>query len=115
MYKLKLKHYFDAAHQLELDYKSKCQNLHGHRWEVEVVIKSDTLDRNGMIVDFKIIKEIINHLDHCVINDKVRFNPTAENLSRYIHNEILDKYPNNDFRIEVTVWESPEASITYTI
>jgi 6-pyruvoyltetrahydropterin/6-carboxytetrahydropterin synthase len=117
MYKLKLKHHFDAAHQLILDYKSPCVKLHGHRWEVEVTIKTNYLDKNGMIVDFKLLKEIINHLDHCIINDKVEFNPTAENIAKYIYEQI-QRVLNSEHTVnetEVTIWESPEASITYSI
>lgn len=122
MYKLKLKHYFDAAHQLKLSYSSPCQRMHGHRWDVEIEIQARKLNKDGMIIDFKLLKEVINHLDHSIVNDKVKFNPTAENISKYFHDEIEKLFPGNfmsddsqDVIIDVTVWESPNASITYYI
>lgn len=78
-----------AAHRLELNYVSKCSNLHGHNWIVTVFLKSETLNENGMIMDFtEIKKRISDKLDHKVINDEVEFNPTAENMARFIVEEL---------------------------
>ena len=74
-----------GAHNLKLNYESKCQNLHGHNWIVTVYCKAKTLDENGMIIDFKHIKNMISDkLDHQYINDIVDFNPTAENMAKWI-------------------------------
>ena len=48
-----------GAHQLELPYESKCENLHGHNWIVEITCKSNKLTEYGMIVDFAKVKEEI--------------------------------------------------------
>ena len=81
-----------GAHNLNLDYESKCQNLHGHNWIVTVHCKSEDLDSNGMILDFKHIKEkVMEQLDHKYINDVVDFNPTAENMAKWICEQIGDK------------------------
>ncbi len=37
----------------------KCRYPHGHSRRVEIVLESDGLDDNGMVCDFKIIKEIM--------------------------------------------------------
>ena len=67
-----------GAHFLHLDYESKCTNLHGHNWIITVTVQNDTLDRNGMVVDFSKIKEIVNQFDHHLINDVLGdLNPTA--------------------------------------
>ena len=59
-----------GAHKLTLDYESKCQNLHGHNWIIEVECKSEKLNQNGMLVDFTHIKKAIDErLDHKYIND----------------------------------------------
>jgi len=81
-----------GAHNLKLDYESKCSNLHGHNWIVMVYCKSEELNQNGMIIDFKEIKnKISDKLDHQYINDIVDFNPTAENIAKYICDEIGKK------------------------
>lgn len=74
-----------GSHKLNLDYESKCQNLHGHNWIVTVYLKGDVLNHNGMLMDFTHIKKQIHDvLDHQHINDIVEVNPTAENMSKWI-------------------------------
>ena len=74
-----------AAHRLELDYESKCRNLHGHNWIVTVHCRARELNHNGMVTDFSEIKRIVvDDLDHACLNDKLPFNPTAENIARHI-------------------------------
>ncbi|MBQ6659367.1 MAG: 6-carboxytetrahydropterin synthase, partial [Prevotella sp.] len=40
MYYVKKTMEISAAHQLQLDYESKCTNLHGHNWIITVYCKS---------------------------------------------------------------------------
>lgn len=89
-----------GAHKLDLDYKSKCTNLHGHNWIVIVFCKAEKLNKNGMVVDFKHIKNIVSdQLDHKYLNEVVDFNPTAENIAKWICDQIPECY-------KVTVQES---------
>ena len=80
-----------GAHRLNLSYESKCAKIHGHNWIVTVHCKAKELNRDGMVVDFKHIKnKIHNYLDHGFLNELLPFNPTAENIARWI----VDTVPN---------------------
>lgn len=74
-----------AAHHLVLDYESKCENLHGHNWIIHVTCQREELDHNGMVIDFKKIKELVSdRMDHQNLNTVFDFNPTAENIAKWI-------------------------------
>ena len=86
-----------ASHSLSLPYESKCTNLHGHNWRITVYCRSRELNANGMVVDFAHIKHTIKHkLDHQNLNDVLPFNPTAENIARWVCEQI-----ENCYRVEV--------------
>ena len=95
-----------AAHRLELDYESKCTTLHGHNWIVTVHCRARELNANGMVTDFTHIKrEVSDRLDHACLNDVLPFNPTAENIARWI----CDTVPNC-YRVDVRESEGNTAS-----
>lgn len=86
-----------AAHRLSLSYPSKCENLHGHNWIVTVHCRSKELNSDGMVLDFSRIKEVVKgKLDHRNLNEVFDFNPTAENIARWI----CDQFPEC-FKVEV--------------
>lgn len=85
MYYVKKRLEISAAHRLCLSYESKCTQLHGHNWIITVECKARELNKDGMVVDFTSIKgQIMELLDHKIINDVVPFNPTAENIARWV-------------------------------
>jgi len=112
MYRLKTELSFSAAHLLN-DYEGECKNLHGHNWKVELFIVGKELQKNGMLIDFKIIKLHLAKLlkgkfDHKFLNEVIDFNPTAENLSRYIFfylKKSFNSYTNITID-KVRVWEN---------
>ena len=76
---------FAAAHKLNLDYESKCTNLHGHEWKAYISLSAKELDKNGMVIDFTEVKRFINkNLDHKYLNEILPFNPTAENIANAV-------------------------------
>lgn len=78
-----------ASHSLRLSYPSKCENLHGHNWIITVHCQSSELNADGMVIDFSHIKKIVmNRLDHQNLNDIFSFNPTAENIAKWVCDQI---------------------------
>lgn len=97
MYYVKKTMEISAAHRVTLDYESKCTQLHGHNWMVTVFCKAEELDANGMVVDFTVIKrQVKQQIDHQVLNDVLPFNPTAENIAKWICEQVPHCY-----RVEV--------------
>jgi len=108
---LKVRDKFSAAHYLK-EYKGKCEKVHGHTFQVEVAIRARELDAAGIGFDFTEIKKTLAAAlpDHALLNEIFDFNPSAENIARHLHGELGKKYPVES----VTVWESDDASATYT-
>ena len=106
---------WDASHQLSLPYESKCNTRHGHRYKIEIELEGK-LNKNGMVMDFSKIKEIINHcsFDHKDINENIAYfktnnkNPTAEHLVEWLHWQLSLMWKETDPKISrIRVWEIP--------
>ena len=108
---LKVRDRFQAAHFLR-EYQGKCEKIHGHTFQVEVQVAVRELGTTGIGIDFTEIKKKLSEIlpDHTMLNDIYSFNPSAENLARQFFNDLKKHFPV----IEVTVWESEDASATYT-
>ena len=120
MYELKIISRFAAAHQLR-EYEGGCERLHGHNWKVEVFISGSKLKENGLLMDFKVIKEktgkILDELDHRFLNDLEAFsslNPSSENIARHVYTSLSRELNTEDIRVtKVTAWESESACASY--
>ncbi len=86
---------FDCAHSLP-NYKGKCHDLHGHSFKLLVGISGDVDEESGMILDFSILKRIVNDiivekLDHKYLNDIIE-NPTAENIIDWVYERLFSQF-----------------------
>ena len=118
MYELTVEAQFDSAHCLR-GYEGACENLHGHTYRVMVSYQGSELDHLGMLVDFKRLKkelgEIVSYLDHHYLNDLPEFreqNPTAENVARFVFEEMRKRLGDGVHRS--TVWETPTSAASYS-
>jgi len=120
MYEVSIQEHFDAAHYLR-GYQGRCENLHGHRFEVMVSLKAKELDDIGLAYDFTELKaklrELLARFDHVSLNDITPFdkiNPSSENIAATIYTELKARLEGEKVTISsIKVWESPHSCITY--
>lgn len=85
MYYIKKTLEVSGSHSLSLPYSSKCTNMHGHNWIITIYCRSSELNPEGMVIDFSEVKRLVrSRLDHKNLNEVFDFNPTAENIARWI-------------------------------
>ena len=120
LYALTVRTSFAAAHRLR-EYEGNCERLHGHNWQVEVTVESDSLDAGGIAIDFRAIKgalgELLAGFDHRYLNEVPPFdgiNPSSENIARHLFEEMERKIPGPVRVARVTVWESEDARAEYS-
>ena len=124
MYEVTVEDSFAAGHYLR-NYKGKCENPHGHNYKVRVTLRGAELDKAGLLLDFKDLKEIMKHvidrLDHQMLNDVEPFtslNPSAENLARYFYEQAsarLKAITQGRVSIgDVTIWETDTTTARYS-
>ena len=121
MYKLVVKKEFSSAHVLH-GHPGDCKRMHGHNWIVEAKVEGNNINKIGMVIDFKDIKntlsDIISKLDHRYLNDIEPFidnNPTAENISKYIYKELSKIINTDNIKVsEIKLWETNNSAVIYT-
>lgn len=116
MFEVKVESSFSSAHHL-LNYKGKCENLHGHNWKVEVTASGNELDNSNILIDFKVLKktvyEIMEYLDHKDLNELEEFknqSPSSEFIARFIYKKAKEKIPQI---CRVDVWETETSRASY--
>ena len=93
MYYVSKKLEIAASHHLTTEPPTKCSRLHGHNYKVEIFCRSEELDANGMVTDFGLIKaRVYDMLDHRDLNEVLPFNPTSENIARWICGQVPGCY-----------------------
>jgi len=123
MYEVTVEAHFSSGHFLR-EYYGKCENPHGHNYRVLVTLAGAELESNGLLLDFKILKDIlkpvVEYLDHHMINDLPPFdvvNPSAENMAKYFFDETNVRLKDiTSGRVKVkssTIFETNTSQATY--
>lgn len=120
MYEVTIIKSFSAAHMLKA-IGGKCEELHGHNFKVEVTVAAQDLNKSGISIDFRNVKEwlqeVLDNLDHKHLNEFPSFlgeNPSSENIALYIYKEMKLKARQVEIKVaRVKVWESENAAVTY--
>lgn len=104
----------EVAHRLMTAYAQKCRSLHGHRYEVEITVTAQKFNEDGMIVDFKKLKEVVKTVlddkwDHgSCFNVKDPLVPAVEaSGSERVH--IINANPTLEWMVEHWALELQEA------
>jgi 6-pyruvoyltetrahydropterin/6-carboxytetrahydropterin synthase len=125
---------FCAGHRL-LGHGGKCEFFHGHNYVAEFYVSGEEVDSVGRIIDFSVLKTrlkgwIDEHWDHgFLLNQQdengiralgmvvpprpyiLPYNPTAENMARYLLEEVCPKLLD-DVAVQVTkvvLWETEDS------
>jgi 6-pyruvoyltetrahydropterin/6-carboxytetrahydropterin synthase len=121
MFEITIEETFAAGHALR-NYRGKCENVHGHNYRCQVAVEGETLDEIGLLVDFvelkRVVHTVLDRMDHQWLNEFPPFdklNPSAENMARYIYEEIAAALQAREgVRLaSVRLWETDTASVTY--
>src|SRR5215470_2120476 len=124
MFEVTVEDSFAAGHYLR-NYRGKCENPHGHNYKVRVTLAGENLDKAGLLLDFKdlreVMREVIDRLDHQMLNDIEPFkelNPSAENLAKYLYDQTqrsLRQITNGRVHVkDVTVFETDTTTAKYS-
>lgn len=144
MHEIEIVHTIDAAHRvlghLALDGSpGKCARLHGHTYSFTITLQGEKLDETGFIVDFGVIKALLDEWDHktllwsqdpiWIADDlsetrrgdvealygvvRLPFNPTAENMARHIAEAICQRFPTVDLA-HAAVKETAKTTASYS-
>lgn len=137
-YQIVRKHEIHCGHRV-YQHESKCKNLHGHSYIFHLKCESTELDRLGRVIDFSVIKELVcrwldDNWDHRLIlweQDPwlenlrqidptivtIPYNPTAENLAKYLV-EVIGPMLFTGYPLtlsEVTLEETSKCSASYVL
>ena len=122
MYEVTIKRSFSAAHLLK-EIGGKCEKLHGHNFFVEVSVGAESLNEEGLLIDFRLLKRwtdsVLDELDHKYLNELICFkekNPSSEHIARFLYDRIAEKARQANVTLSrVTVWESENSRVSYSL
>jgi 6-pyruvoyltetrahydropterin/6-carboxytetrahydropterin synthase len=121
VYTVSVQAHYDSAHFL-VNYKGKCERLHGHRYVVDVAVQTAELNEAGIAFDFVDLKRelraLADYLDHELLNNLPEFEgveTSAENQARWFYEELKEKLPEPMAAglLYARVWETPTQWATY--
>lgn len=125
---------FCAGHRL-FGHGGKCEHFHGHNYTADFFVTGDTVDSVGRVLDFADLKArtkgwidenwdhsfLVFEKDHNAIAAlemvqpcrlfKMPYNPTAENMARYLLEEMCPTVlaGSGARATSVRIWETDEA------
>jgi len=104
---------FEAAHQLtKVPPGHQCGRMHGHSYRVRIHCEGILDPTKDWVVDYaeisRVVRPIVESLDHTFLNDHLDLETTAENLSWWFCQKIGLHLPSLS---GVEVFETPTTSV----
>lgn len=117
LYTVSVETTFSATHRVRLPDGSQ-EPLHGHDWRVRALFASDSLDDNGMVVDFceaqGAVEQVVADFRHADLNELAAFgglSPTAEIVARVVFDRLWGRGLESLCGVEII--EAPGCLATY--
>ena len=113
---------FCASHALTLP-DSSVEPLHEHDWQVSVELAAQELNASGFVMDFHVLQAAIDKtikpLNDVRLEDVGYFDPTkrnasAEEVARFIYDNIAPEMPDNVELVAVEVTEAADCRAKYS-
>jgi 6-pyruvoyltetrahydropterin/6-carboxytetrahydropterin synthase len=118
MFRIKKQFHFYAAHKItSLGPHAKCATLHGHTYEVILIVEGNDLKGPGFLREFCELdafeRHLKTHYDHKTLNDLEEFQgvePTTEHLAYNLFATAKRMFPDT---VEIRVSETKNTWVTY--
>ena len=122
MFELKITTEFCAAHALVI--RGEREVMHGHNFRVVACVAGPEVDSDGLLCDFHaieaVLSEVIDPFHNANLNATPPFdrvNPSAENLARYLADELSTRLGTRLLGLAQVSWvsitEAPGCVATY--
>jgi 6-pyruvoyltetrahydropterin/6-carboxytetrahydropterin synthase len=120
MFTISVETHFRASHQLILPDGSK-EPLHHHEWQVKASLSSNKLNNIGIVMNFHKLRELLDdsvaELNDTALEKISHFrqnNPTAENVAKYIYDNLKSRLPQGVKLQSIEVVEAPGCSAKFS-
>ncbi len=115
MYIIRKSFEFSASHCLDhLPVHHPCAHVHGHNYVVTVELRSEKLNTNGFVRDYKELDPVKKYIDalydHKHLNDVMNVTPTAELIAMTLFAKFKQEIPE---LYAVEVCETPKTMVRY--
>src|SRR5436190_20333245 len=115
MYEIGVSAQFEAAHALTGDF-GPATRLHGHTYRLEVIVRGERLDSDGVLYDIGKLRTAVDalagSLNYCNLNEVpglAGMNTTAEAVAQYCWRTLAPQLRGQALTsLLVRVWESPQ-------
>jgi 6-pyruvoyltetrahydropterin/6-carboxytetrahydropterin synthase len=113
LYTITIESSFKASHQLTYA-GGKTEDNHLHDWKLKVAAQIEELDENGLAIDFIYLKSKLDEITTVLDNTQLEklscfegINVTAENIAKYIYDQLDPQMPTKAMLVSVDIMEAP--------